>query len=163
MNKELLRTLGRLVELGKMTKEEALRTFLDEAIEDFAPMIDALHNVACVKEHACDPAHLKSRIDGVCYYELEAQLHDSWQFRDHREWVEVFYQITIECGYEKVQDVVSAIGALNANLQLIAAKSPSAMAIARGILSAADSSPAADSRSESLDAAVDTQHRARSR
>lgn len=134
MNKELLNALSRMVDLGKFTEDEALKFFIESAIEDLAPLIDLLHTVACTKEHACDPTHLARRREGVCYYELEAQVHKTWDFPDHKEWVEVFYNIAREAGYDKVRDIITAIGAINANAQLVGAKSPTAVKIIHEIL-----------------------------
>lgn len=141
MNKELLNALSRMVDLGKFTEDEALKFFIESAIEDLAPLIDLLHTVACTKEHACDPTHLARRREGVCYYELEAQVHKTWDFPDHKEWVEVFYNIAREAGYDKVRDIITAIGAINANAQLVGAKSPTAVNIVRGLIDAAFESP----------------------
>lgn len=141
MNKEFLRAMSRMVELGKMTKEEALRTFLDEMVEEFAPLIDSLHTVACIKQHACDPTHLNRRRKDVCYYELEGQIQECWELPDHREWVEVFYKMVLESGYDGIQDVINAIGAISANTQLLAAKSPEALRIALGIFSTLSETP----------------------
>lgn len=136
MNKEFLRALTRLVDLGRMTKEEALRAFVEDGIEDLAPLVDRLHTVACVKQHACDPSHITRRKEHICYYELEEQLHDPWSFPDHREWMETIYQLMAECGPDKVQDIITAIGAINANAAVVKANSPTAVVIVGAILDA---------------------------
>lgn len=141
MNNELFRALEKLIEIGKLTEEEALYTFIKEMIEDFAPLIDALHNVACVKQHACDPMHLTRREERVCYYELENQINECWELPDHLEWTETFYAIVKECGHENIQDVINALGAINANTQLLIASSPKAAAIAHQIVAAIYASP----------------------